>query len=133
MRSAVYFNWFLCVAFFIAGRQVHADTAPAKQFQQIASSKTASSPADAIQAEFKLPASGQAATNIDSVIGVEDDDDDDGDSIDKQAPVIRYHTEVLSRSALPPPANIVLNRIPNAAPSSLLRSCRYLAHRALLI
>ena len=132
MKPPVYFYLFLCVAFFIAGRQVHAGNAPAKQFHQAAPVKTVFSFGSSVQAVFELPKPEQETNNMDSVIGMEDDDDEE-ELMGEQAPVIRHHAVTLTVCALPPPESLSSKSISATASPSLLRSCRYLAHQALLI
>lgn len=132
MKSGIYFFWLLSVVFLMGSKQVHASNSLSKCFGQSTSVKTVSSFDNVVKAEFTSSQSGQTTTNIDFILGIEDDDEEQ-EFIGKQAPVVKYNKIILSLCALPPPVNTLSKNNISTDLLSFFGSCRYIAHRALLI
>ena len=134
MKPAVYLFAILCAALLAGGRHTHAGKPFSKSFQQItgAAAEGSSIARKSITKLFSSE-SGQTTDDEESIIAAEDDEDEK-DFIGKQAPVVKPNTVVVTISALPPPVSSLSTKTYTPHDfSSLLRSCRYIAHRALLI
>lgn len=132
MKPAVCFFSFLCTLFLFAGRPVHASHFAASETRPSFTAKTVISLSGASQAAFSATDSGLTSANPDPDLGVEDEDEEQ-EQICKPGFVVNYHAAVFALGNLPPPVSTSNRTFTSAANHSLIRSCRYLAHRALRI
>ena len=131
MKRKLYFCYFLCAVFLLAGGQVHGANSP-QGFRQVLGVKKFLAVGGDAHTEFTSSNSEDTTTNAEPDLSIEDDDDGQ-ELIGKQAPIIKPSSILLTLSALPPPVSIASTIIASTNTTSSLGSCRYLVHRALLI